>query len=185
MIKRNDITDEQLYFAVFCITALSRNLGIIPSDVYNLITEKTKILDEYISKWVEITPQASPGSRQYITGKLSLPQVLNYIEDENVEIGISRYKEYKIEKPHYHTEVSEYHIILEGETKYVNITENEEYIFEKGDFYIIRPNTVYIQKSIPGTQIMFIKVPGKNDKISCEITEKMELWFKEWSNTWN
>ena len=31
---------------------------------------------------------------------------------------------------------------------------------------------------------MFIKVSGKNDKIPCEITDKMELWFKDWSNTW-
>lgn len=79
----------------------------------------------------------------------------------------------------------EIHIILEGETKYVNITENEEYIFKKGDFYIIRPNTIYIEKSIAGTQLMFIKFPGKNDKISYEINDEMELWFKDWNNTWN
>ncbi|MCR1951961.1 MULTISPECIES: DUF3791 domain-containing protein [unclassified Clostridium] len=54
MIKRNDINDEQLYFSIFCITALSRNLNIIPSDVYNLLTERTKILDEYIIKYYDI-----------------------------------------------------------------------------------------------------------------------------------
>ena len=53
MIKRNDITDEQLYFAIYCLTALSRNLNMIPSDVYNLLTEKTKILDEYIIKYYD------------------------------------------------------------------------------------------------------------------------------------
>lgn len=137
-----------------------------------------------IIKSKEIDKAFESETRQYITGKLSLPQALNYLEDENVEIGISRYKEYKIEKPHYHTEVSEYHIILEGETKYVNVTENEEYIFKKGDFYIIRPNTIYIQKSIAGTELMFIKVPGKNDKINCELNDKMRVWFNEWNNTW-
>lgn len=137
-----------------------------------------------IIKSKEIDKAFESETRQYITGKLSLPQVLSYIEDENVEIGISRYKEYQVEKPHYHTEVSEYHIILEGETKYVNVTENEEYIFKKGDFYIIRPNTIYIQKSLAGTQLMFIKVPGKNDKVSCDLNDKMELWFKEWNNVW-
>lgn len=137
-----------------------------------------------IIKSKEIDKAFESETRQYITGKLSLPQALNYLEDENVEIGISRYKEYKIEKPHYHTEVSEYHIILEGETKYVNVTENEEYIFKKGDFYIIRPNTIYIQKSTAGTELMFIKVPGKNDKINCELNDKMKVWFNEWNNTW-
>ena len=50
--------------------------------------------------------------RQYLTGDLSIPQVLEYIKDENVEIGISRCKGYKIENPHYHTKVSEYHLII-------------------------------------------------------------------------
>ena len=122
--------------------------------------------------------------RQYLTGNLKLPQVLNFIKDNNVEIGMSRYKDYKIENPHYHTEVAEYHLIIKGETKYVNITENKEYSFSEGDFYIIRPNTIYIQKSLEGTELIFIKVPGMNDKVSCEITQKMKEWFKEWGNSW-
>lgn len=36
--------------------------------------------------------------RQYLTGNLKLPQVLNFIKDNNVEIGMSRYKDYKIER---------------------------------------------------------------------------------------
>lgn len=122
--------------------------------------------------------------RQYLTGDLKLPQILQHINDENVEIGISRYKEYEIENPHYHNKVSEYHIILKGETKYVNVTENKEYVFKSGDFYIIRPNTVYIQKSLKGTELMFIKVPGCNDKVKCEVTDKMRDWFKHWDSKW-
>lgn len=122
--------------------------------------------------------------RQYLVGNLKLPQILSYISDDNVEIGISRYKKYNIEKPHYHTSVSEYHIILNGETKYVNITENKEYTFKKGDFYIIRPNTIYIQKSLEQTELMFIKVPGINDKVKCDVTEKMKQWFEDWNNKW-
>ena len=55
---------------------------------------------------------------------------------------------------------------------------NEGYIFKKGDFYIIRPNTIYIQKSLEGTELMFIKVPGMNDKVKCDITDKMKKWFE-------
>ena len=64
--------------------------------------------------------------RQYLTGDLKMPQILDFIKDENVEIGMSRYKEYKIEQPHYHTDLAEYHLILKGETKYVNVTEDKE-----------------------------------------------------------
>ena len=43
LININDITEEQLYFSIYCITALSRNLNMSPFDIYNLITERTKI----------------------------------------------------------------------------------------------------------------------------------------------
>lgn len=54
MISWRDITDEELYFAIYCITALSRNLNMDPSDIYELISEKTNILDEYIIKYYDI-----------------------------------------------------------------------------------------------------------------------------------
>lgn len=41
-----------------------------------------------------------------------------------------------------------------------------------------------MKESIAGTELMLIKVPGKNDKISCESNNKIEEWFKEWNNTW-
>lgn len=123
--------------------------------------------------------------RQYLTGNLKIPQILNHINDNNVEIGISRYKDYGVEVPHYHTEVSEYHIILKGATKYVDISNGNEYNFKEGDFYIIRPNTIYIQKSLKGTEILFIKVPGKNDKVKSKITEKIKKWLEMWENKWD
>lgn len=53
MFSERDITDEQLYFAIYCITALSRNLNMNPDDVYELISEKTNILDDYIIKYYD------------------------------------------------------------------------------------------------------------------------------------
>lgn len=133
----------------------------------------------------EIDKSLIKEERQYLTGNLKLPQVLEYINDENVEIGISRYKDYKIENAHYHTEVSEYHLIIKGSTKYVNITEDKEYTFTEGDFYIIKPNTIYIQKSLKGTELIFIKVPGINDKVPYEMTDRIKKWFESWTNSWN
>lgn len=132
----------------------------------------------------EIDKSFNNEERQYLTGNLKLPQVLDYIKDDNVEIGMSRCKDYKIENPHYHTSVSEYHLIIKGKTKYVNVTENKEYVFSEGDFYIIRPNTIYIQKSLKGTELMFIKVPGMNDKVKSESTDRIEKWFENWDNIW-
>lgn len=54
MFSGRDITNEQLYFAIYCITALSRNLNMDPSEVYELISERTNILDDYIIRYYDI-----------------------------------------------------------------------------------------------------------------------------------
>jgi len=43
-----------------------------------------------------------------------------------------------------------------GLTAYLDLTTAEEYVFRKGDFYVIEPGVVYAQKSTPGTEILFI-----------------------------
>src|SRR5262249_29874975 len=49
----------------------------------------------------------------------------------------------------------------------------------KGDFYVIEPGVVYAQKSAPGTEILFIKVPPGNDKVPVDTTPEVEAWFRE------
>jgi hypothetical protein len=66
-----------------------------------------------------------------------------------------------------------------GLTAYLNLTTGEEYAFRKGDFYVIEPGVVYAQKSAPGTEILFIKVPPGNDKVPVETTPEVEAWFQE------
>jgi hypothetical protein len=43
-----DITKEESFFAVFCIESLSEELGIPGNEVYDLLTEKSDILDSCI-----------------------------------------------------------------------------------------------------------------------------------------
>jgi len=78
MISIDDITEEQLYFAIYCITALSRNLNIIPSDVYNLLTEKTRILDEYIIKYYDTLHTQG---EDYIVG-----EIVNLLKSKGIKI---------------------------------------------------------------------------------------------------
>jgi len=78
MINIDDITEEQLYFAIYCITALSRNLNIIPSDVYNLLTEKTRILDEYIIKYYDTLHTQG---EDYIVG-----EIVNLLKGKGINI---------------------------------------------------------------------------------------------------
>lgn len=137
-----------------------------------------------IIKNFHIETSLQKNHRQYLVGNLQFPQELTNIQDECVEMGITKFQHYAIEKPHLHPEVTEYQIILHGAAKYVDIQANKEILLEKGDIFVIRPNTVYILKAIEGTQILFFKVPGKNDKTLVDMTEKMDTWSANWDVIW-
>jgi len=54
MNKSIQITREQLFFSVFCIELLSRELKISGANMYKIVTEKSNILDEYIIPFYDI-----------------------------------------------------------------------------------------------------------------------------------
>lgn len=53
MFNDSEFTEKELYFAIYCITVLSCNWNMSQDDVYRLLTEKTKILNEYIIKYYD------------------------------------------------------------------------------------------------------------------------------------
>ena len=118
-------------------------------------------------------------TRQYLAGNLSRPQELEYVNDNNLEIGITDYDEYYTEVVHYHTKATEYQYMLSGWTKYMDVDTGEEYEFKKGDFYCIKNDTTYAQKSKKGTRILFIKVPSINDKQVVEINDAIKEWYEK------
>ena len=101
-------------------------------------------------------------SRQYLVGNLKRPQKLDFIKDNNLEIGITNYSQYSTEVAHFHTEAVEYQYMLSGWTKYLDIETGIEYEFKKGDFFCIEKNTIYAQKS----------------KNVVEVTDEILLWYK-------
>ena len=119
-------------------------------------------------------------TRQYLVGDLQKPQALHHIPSSLIEIGITRYEnEGKLEPPHWHKQAFEFQYMTAGLTAYLDLTTAEEHVFRKGDFYVIQPGVVYAQKSAPGTEILFIKVPPGNDKVPVDTTPEVEAWFRE------
>lgn len=116
-------------------------------------------------------------TRQYLVGHLARPQQLEYVDSEHLEVGITSYARYTEEKPHRHTEATEYQYILSGWTQYMDAESGEIFEYKKGDFFTIFPNTTYAQKSKAGTSILFIKVPSINDKHVEEETAEVLEWF--------
>lgn len=128
----------------------------------------------------EIASSLQDSSRQYLTGELARPQLLSYIHDKDVEAGITSYKEFTTEQPHRHLRTSEYMYMLAGESIYLNLTTNEEHHVKQGDFFVIRKDIVYAQKSKAGTKILFFKYPGGNDKVSVTSTQDLSSWYTSW-----
>ena len=128
----------------------------------------------------EIDQALRNATRQYLVGELQKPQVLQHVPSSLIEIGITRYEnEGKLEPPHRHKQAFEFQYMMAGLTAYLDLTTAEEHLFRKGDFYVIEPGAVYAQKSAPGTEILFIKVPPGNDKVPVNITPEVEAWFRE------
>ena len=48
MTAKNEITKKQLEFAVFCIENVAEQLSLRGDEVYNLLAEKSDLLDNYI-----------------------------------------------------------------------------------------------------------------------------------------
>ena len=59
--------------------------------------------------------------RQYLVGDLKIPQKLNHIKKNDVEIGITNYSKYTTEDAHYHTDAVEYQYMISGWTKYMDV----------------------------------------------------------------
>lgn len=137
-----------------------------------------------ILKHGDIQTAMETNHRQYLIGDLKLPQSLQNLQDGQVELGLTHYDSYACEKPHFHEKVTEYQLMLKGKAKYVDLGENRELLVEEGDVFIIRPHTSYIQKSPAGTQILFFKCPGGNDKQPLPVTPRMEAWAADWDRSW-
>lgn len=119
-------------------------------------------------------------NRVYLCGDLKKPQDLKWIHDENNEIGISHYKCFTADLPHFHTKATEYNYIIKGSTKILLIDEGREILFEEGSIFVLPPMTKYASKHLPNTKIIFFKSPGGNDKHLIGIDDSLEAWRKSW-----
>ena len=121
-------------------------------------------------------------NRVYLAGNLKNSNELANFEFGDYEIGISSYKEFTSDSPHRHIFNHEYNYLLSGQMKVYIISEKKEYLFKKGDIFAIEPNMPYVTKAKEGTQVLFTKVPGGNDKELIEVDDNLKHWQGGWEN---
>ena len=135
-----------------------------------------------MGKFIKIENEAmtralSETTRQYFVGNLARPQIIEFIRDDRLEIGISNYQRHTYEPAHTHEIATEYQYMISGWTEYMDTDTGEVFEFKTGDFYAILPGTSYAQKVKAGTSILFIKTPSINDKQIVEITQQQTAWL--------
>lgn len=118
--------------------------------------------------------------RVYLWGDLKLPQNLQWIYDEKNELGMSYYKAFTADQPHYHTTATEYNYVIKGASKVLLIDEGQEYLLEAGSLFVLPPMTKYASKRLEDTKILFFKSPGSNDKQTISIDNTLENWLSSW-----
>lgn len=119
--------------------------------------------------------------RVYLTGNLKKQQkVPRCISSDGLEIGTSFYDKYTVEDPHVHSLNNEYNFVLSGQVKVLLIKELKEYLFVPGDMFLIEPGDQYITKALAGSQVLFVKSPGGNDKRVLEPTDEIMRWSSSW-----
>ncbi len=127
-------------------------------------------------KATEINEALDKEYRQYFIGQLQRPQLLNYIEKDNLEIGMSFYKTPKSDTPHMHSKTSEILFILNGTYKVLLIESMEEFTLSAGDFFVLPPQTPYVSKALSNTQVLFVKTGG-NDKQIVSVSNEVNDWM--------
>lgn len=120
--------------------------------------------------------------RVYLCGNLSAPEDFEFAKTDGLEIGISHYDEYTAEKAHMHEWNHEYNIIKYGAVKVYVFNEHKEYEFHQDDMYVIEPGMAYVTKALAGTEVLFVKLPGGNDKKLLPVTDSIVEWSKSWDS---
>lgn len=119
--------------------------------------------------------------RVYLCGHLDQPQAsLWHYDDIHTEVGVSYYQEFTADAPHEHTKNREFNFVVTGLTKVLLLNSNTEYEFGPNSLFIIDPSMPYCTKSQPNTEILFVKVPGGNDKVLVDVTPDLALWMSSW-----
>lgn len=122
--------------------------------------------------------------RVYLVGRLQREQeVFCHVGSlpDPTEIGITRYDSLTVDQPHLHTHNTDFTFVLNGTFVVRIISTGEVRELEQGGLCVIQPGIAHVCVASPGTQVLFVKVPGGNDKVVVDLDEASRVWVEEYS----
>ena len=112
----------------------------------------------------------------YVVGDLQQPVPHPFIRDDRLELVIVAYPAGTVHQRHWHAELTEYMVVIAGELRAVMIPSGEELIIQAGDMLHVPPETCLQLTTIDDANLMVVKVPSVNDKITCNRCQRDCEW---------
>lgn len=113
-------------------------------------------------------PFAADLKHVFLTGDLKRPQPHPFIREPRLEVVLCFYESHDDGLPHWHSDITEYELVLEGGLGYLEIATGEEHWFGPGDFVTV-PAGVCVQRKVrEPCRALAIKVPSSAAKVHCQ-----------------
>ena len=103
----------------------------------------------------------------FLVGNLQQETPHPFVRDERLEVIVCIYKPDDFGLPHWHREVTEYEIVMEGEVGHLDVATGETTWFRAGDLRVLPPGVCTRRIIRVPTRTFAIKVPSSAEKVCC------------------
>ena len=132
------------------------------------MTDKLRIIRKE-----DYEPFATALKHVYLTGDLQRPPPNPFARDGRVEMVLCFYEEGDDAPFHWHSEVTEYDLVIEGELAFVNAADGETLSYGPGDLCVIPAGTCINRLVRRPARTVTMKVPSlSHDKVECPDCER-------------
>jgi len=115
----------------------------------------------------------------FLVGDLRRPTPHPFIRDERVELVVVGYEAGDDGSYHWHPEVTEYEIVVEGEIGYFEVATGETHWFSAGDLVAIPAGACVKRRVRRPARGVTLKVPSSAGKVECRSCARECAWRVE------
>lgn len=129
----------------------------------------------------DVDQALGPAGRVYLAGHLGRPQPqFDHIGElpDPTEVGVTRYSSLTVDQPHVHELNTDFTYVVRGTFAVRIIPTGEVRVLEEGGLCVIEAGLAHVCIAHPGTQVLFFKVPGGNDKVPVLLDQASREWVE-------
>lgn len=112
----------------------------------------------------------------FLTGDLQRPNPNAFVRDPRLEWILTFYEPGDNGAPHWHREVTEYEMVVEGEVGYFEAATGETNWFRPGDFSAIPAGVCVTRIVRERARTVAVKVPSSGERVVCSGCQRECAW---------